>query len=86
MLSLVYRCSTRSYLSLTLTGRCFSTTHHRLEASSALYDTNAAQRLRYATDPEYRAKRIASAMASRRARFAIDPEYHAEVNASIVRK
>lgn len=97
MLSLVYRCLTfvppSEAFALSLIPRYFSITHRRLDASSAPSETssvedakphkdpNLARRLRYANDPEYRAKEIARVSARHRHLYAIDPEYRAKHNA-----
>jgi hypothetical protein len=79
MLSLAHRCTTYINPSptstLALLGRCLSLTHRRPEARSPLSatklvkdaenktDRNQARRLRYASDPEYRAKIVAQSLA-----------------------
>jgi hypothetical protein len=92
MLSLAYHCTAyinpSSTFTLTLLARCFSLTHRRPGASSApspvkpvkdaktYRNSNEARRLRYATDPEYRAKIVAQNLA-RYHRLARDPEFRA---------
>jgi hypothetical protein len=89
MLALAHRCSAHIIPSRTFTlallGRCFSLTHRRPEATSApsaldhvkdakpREDPNVASKIRYANDPEYRAKILARSNARNRDLYANDP-------------
>jgi hypothetical protein len=100
MLSLAHRCTADINPSptstLALLARCFSLTNRRTEASSApsdvkpvnddnpYKDSNKAFKLRFANDPDYRAKIAAQGRARYHDRCAKDPEYLAKLSARSV--